>query len=231
MGKDTGNFSFCLLKIDRAIVEALRTALEVVMPEIMSDNNLRERNGYGQFRWNVIIAQLREQCQYLGWLDCETCTRGAWKTPVLFYTVSRNIITFMTEDTFRTVQRRKDKGKHYLCGGACFNQGVKAQYDQLKLDLPGISEDMEKWVAKSKEQLADAVHVAVGDIDGHVLVLFEVRADQLLSVRAVRLTPELEFSEEEEDWSKYIRMPFDAQKVIEPQQNAEEDEEELVELL
>lgn len=74
MGKDTGNFSFCLLKIDRAIVEALRTALEVVMPEIMSDNNLRERNGYGQFRWNVIIAQLREQCQYLGWLDCETCT-------------------------------------------------------------------------------------------------------------------------------------------------------------
>ncbi|MEY8518083.1 DUF5986 family protein [Lachnospiraceae bacterium 29-84] len=141
-GKDIGNFSFCLLKIDRAIVEALRTALEVAMPEIVSDNNLRERNGYGQFRWNVIIAQLREQCQYLGWLDCETCTRGAWKTPVLFYTVSRNIITFMTEDTFRTVQRRKDKGKHYLCGGAGFNQGVKAQYDQLKLDLPGISEDM-----------------------------------------------------------------------------------------
>lgn len=35
----TGNFSFNLPVVDRAIVEALRHALENVMPDIMIDNN------------------------------------------------------------------------------------------------------------------------------------------------------------------------------------------------
>ena len=231
MTKITENFSFNLDAVDRAIVEALRTALEDVMPDIMSDNNLLERNGYGQFRWNVIIAQLRDKCHHIGWFEMGTCSRGAWKTPVLFHLASRNILTLMTEDTFKTVQRRKDKGKHYLCGGSSFNQNVEAQLEQMELCLPGILPETEKWVAKSREQLADAVRVNVGEIEGHILVLFNVHDDKLLSVRAVRLTQELEISTEEEDWSAYIRMPFAANEMVEPNQNSIEEEEELVELL
>ena len=228
MTKITENFSFNLDAVDRAIVEALRTALEDVMPDIMSDNNLLERNGYGQFRWNVIIAQLRDKCHHIGWFEMGTCSRGAWKTPVLFHLASRNILTLMTEDTFKTVQRRKDKGKHYLCGGSSFNQNVEAQLEQMELCLPGILPETEKWVAKSREQLADAVRVNVGEIEGHILVLFNVHDDKLLSVRAVRLTQELEISTEEEDWSAYIRMPFAANEMVEPNQNSIEEEEELV---
>ena len=44
------NFSFNLTLIDHAIVNALQEALEHIMPEIMSDHHLSERNGYGQFR-------------------------------------------------------------------------------------------------------------------------------------------------------------------------------------
>lgn len=231
MNETTENFSFNLLGIDHAIVDALRLALEDVMPEIMSDNNLIERNGYGQFRWNVIIAQLREKCQHLGWLDINVCPRGAWKTPVLFHLTSRNIFTLMTENTFRTVQKRKDKEKHYLCGAASFNQSVKAQYEQLELELPGISTDMEKWVVQSQEQLAKAIHADVGEIEGHILVLFDIYNDKLLTVRAVRLTQSLEISTEEENWSQYIGMPYAADQEVEPQQNNEDDEEDLVELL
>ena len=90
MKENRASFSFKLDVIDRAIVDALRQALENIMPDIMSDNNLQERNGYGQFRWNVIIAQLREQCQHLGWLDFSVCKRGAWKTPVLYHPASCN---------------------------------------------------------------------------------------------------------------------------------------------
>ena len=50
------NFSFNLALIDHAIVNALQEALEHIMPEIMSDHHLSERNGYGQFRWNPIIV-------------------------------------------------------------------------------------------------------------------------------------------------------------------------------
>jgi len=231
MNQDSNNFSFNLSGVDRAIVDALRIALEVVMPAIMDDNNLTERNGYGQFRWNPIITQLREKCQHLGWVDFNVCRRGAWKTPALFHAASQNIITFMTEATFKDVQRRKDKGKHYLCGGASFNENVQAQYEQLELKLPDVSQDTEKWVAKSREDLADAIHTEVGEIEGHILVLFDVQADRLLTVRAVRLTPALEISTEEEDWSQYINMPYAASREVEPQQNNEGDEEELVELL
>lgn len=231
MNQDSNNFSFNLNGVDRAIADALRLALEVVMPGIMDDNNLTERNGYGQFRWNPIIAQLREKCQHLGWIDFNVCRRGAWKTPVLFHVASKDLITFMTEGTLKTVQRRKDKGNHYLCGGASFNQNVKAKYEQMELKMPGVLPDMEKWVAKSREELADAVSTSVEEIEGHILVLFDANVDRLLTVRAVRLTPPLEISTEEEDWTKFIRMPYSANKEIEPQKNNESDEEELLELL
>lgn len=231
MIQDSNKFSFNLSGIDRAIVDALRLALEVVMPGIMEDNNLTDRNGVGQFRWNPIITQLREKCYHLGWIDFSVCRRGAWKTPVLFHTASQNLITFMTESTFKIVQHRKDKGKHYLCGGASFNQNVKPQYEQLELKLPGVLSNMERWVAKSREELANAVCASVGEIKGHILVLFDVHVDKLLTVRAVKLTPSLEISTEEEDWTQYIRMPYAANQKIEPQQNNEGDEEDLVELL
>lgn len=225
------SFSFHLDVIASAIVDAVRLAVEDIMPEIMADHSLQERNGYGQFRWNVIIAQLREKCQHLGWLELGICPRGGWKTPVLFHPTSRNIITLMREDTFCRVQRRMDKGTHYLCGGSSFNQNVEAQHEQLELCLPGISPENEQWVARSREELAHAVCADVGEVEGHILILFDVHGDKLLTVRAVRLTPDLAISTEEEDWSKYIRLPYSATKAVEPQCNAEEDEDLLVELL
>lgn len=228
----TGNsFKFGLDIIDHVIVEALRQALENVMPDIMIDYNLQERNGYGQFRWNAIIVQLREKCQHLGWLDLGICKRGAWKTPVLFHSASRNLFTLMTEGTFVEVQRRKEKGKHYLCGGASYNHNLQPQMEQMQMDLPPVERTAEKWVAESREQLASAVHLDVGEINGHILVLFDVHDDKLLSVRAVRVTSDLAISTEEEDWSKYIRMPYEATQTVVPQQNDDDEGESLVELL
>lgn len=223
-------FSFDLSEIAHAIVDGLRVALENVMPDIMSDNGLYTRNGYGQFRWNPIITQLQDKCQHLGWVESGICKRGAWKTPVLFHLKSRYIFTFMTEDTFKGIQRRKDKGKHYLCGGASFNQDVEPQFEQLEMDLPPVTADTHKWIVQSREQLAQAVHADVGEIQGHILVLFNDHSDKLLTVRAIRLTPSLEISTEEENWSQYIGKPFAAEQRIELQQ-ANDDEEDLVELL
>lgn len=224
-------FSFHLSPSDHAIVEAIRKALEDEMPDIMSDHGLLERNGYGQFRWNVIISQLREMCSCLGWLELNVVPRGAWKTPVLYDGKSRFLITFMTETTFRTVQKRIDKGTHYLCGAASFNENLKPKYEQLELALPGISPDSEQWVAKSQEQLMNAVQAKVGEILGHILVLFEAQGDKLLSVRAVRLTHELAISTEEEDWSSFIRVPFDAHREVDTQHSEEKESDILVELL
>lgn len=225
------NFSFNLTLIDHAIVNALQEAIEHIMPEVMSDHHLSERNGYGQFRWNPIITQLRDKCQHLGWLELNICPRGGWKTPVLFHHSSGYIFTLMTEDTFKGVQQRKDKGKHYLCGAAYFNEKLEAQYEQLELSLPGVSADLEDCVYRSQEQLARAIHAEIGEIKGHILVLFDTYCDRLISVRAVRLTHSLEISNEEENWSHFIGRPYAAGLNIIPQQNDTEDEGTLVELL
>lgn len=94
-----------LAEIDRTIVEALRYALEELFPEMMQTYHITERNGYGQYKWNFIIAQLKAVCSHLGWIDNGLCQRAAWKLPVLFYEKTRVLITFMTEDTFVKIQK------------------------------------------------------------------------------------------------------------------------------
>ena len=61
--------------------------------------------------------------------------------------------------------------------------------------------------------------------------MFDTYCDRLISVRAVRLTHSLEISNEEENWSHFIGMPYAAGLNIIPQQNDTEDEGTLVELL
>lgn len=71
-----------LAEIDRTIVEALRYALEELFPEMMQTYHITERNGYGQYKWNFIIAQLKAVCSHLGWIDNGLCQRAAWKLPL-----------------------------------------------------------------------------------------------------------------------------------------------------
>ena len=118
-----------------------------------------------------------------------------------------------------------------MCGAAYFNEKLEAQYEQLELSLPGVSADLEDCVYRSQEQLARAIHAEIGEIKGHILVLFDTYCDRLISVRAVRLTHSLEISNEEENWSHFIGMPYAAGLNVIPQQNDTEDEGTLVELL
>ena len=201
-----------LSEISHAIVESLRSPLEDKIPDMMQDYGLTERLGHGQYRWNFIITQLKDTCSHL-----------------LFYGKARILITFMTESTFSQVRKRRDKEKHYLCGAAAFNHNVKVQYEQFELQLPGILPTDEKWIATSQEQLTQAVRKDVGDIAEHVLILFDTHFDRLLSVRAVRLTPSLDISFEE-NWTDFIHDPYDAEQVVTPQPNDIDENELLVSL-
>jgi len=230
MSKGKRAFPF-LSKIGHAIVESIRLAIEDVMPEIMQEHNLVERNGHGQFRWNPIISCLRDKCDQIGWFSLGTCKRGGWRVPVLFHPASNYILTLMTESNLKVVQKNKDKGQHYLCAASAKNMDTTAKEEQLKLDLPPIGKDASRWIAETQEQLAECVRTTVGNIEGHILIVFDTSGDNLSSVRAVRLTPSLEESTEEEDWSQYIRMPYSSYEVVEPRNLQNEDDGEvLVEL-
>lgn len=218
-----------LSEISHAIVESLRSPLEDKIPDMMQDYGLTERLGHGQYRWNFIITQLKDTCSHLGWIvDNGLCRRGSWKVPVLFYGKARILITFMTESTFSQVRKRRDKEKHYLCGAAAFNHNVKVQYEQFELQLPGILPTVKNGCHIPGATYA-AVRKDVGDIAEHVLILFDTHFDRLLSVRAVRLTPSLDISFEE-NWTDFIHDPYDAEQVVTPQPNDIDENELLVSL-
>lgn len=221
------DFSFNMEELAIGVTASLKEALEHEMIEIMDEYGYGTRLGYGQFRWNPIIKYLQGMCDHLGWVEFGKLRRGAWKVPVLFYPGRNVLLTLMTEGTFKDLQRKK-KNEHYLYSCASFNSDIDAE--QICLDLPNTPADHEKWVVQTREQLADAVHAEVGDISGHILILFDVADDTVVSVRAIRLTPELAISKEEEDWSRYIKVPYDAGQRVEPQQNDEPDEEMFVTL-
>ena len=231
MDSTLSGFSFNLQPLDHMIVEAIRKSIESIMPDIMDDFSLTERNGYKHFRWNPIISSLREFCHHLGWVEIGTCKRGAWVLPILFHPASRHIITLMTEETFKRAQRKKDKGTYYLCAAASFNKSVHPKHEQLSLNLPPIDEVDRKWIAHTQEQLATCVNASVGEISGHILVIFQEIADKITSVRAVRLTEKLELSTEEENWSKLIHEAYSTEvEVIPPPNDDNGEDEPLVEL-
>ena len=99
------------------------------------------------------------------------------------------------------------------------------------MDIPPIDEGDREWIAHSQEQLAACVNASVGEINGHILVIFQEVGDKIISVRAVRLTEKLELSTEEEDWSQLIREAYSTTIEVTPPQNDDSDEDEpLVEL-
>lgn len=144
-------------------------------------------------------------------INIQECTiaearTGPWQMLVIFEKSTSNIITLMREKRFTDVRRyqRRRKGMHYLdMLTKQFNASLLADQEQLALFPHTFS---------NEDRLAELVQALLrglgGDADivqNHVLVLFETIGDQLVHVRAVKITPRLDIVEGcEWDWSKYI---------------------------
>lgn len=205
----------------RMICSALRNALEVEMLEIMEEHAIEERDGYGQFRWNVIMSNLKGKCKFFG-----VCQRRSWRFPVVYYPEMDYLITFMTDERLAEMQRKKDKGMHYLCAASCWNRDVVAQEEQLRMDFPHADID-DSWIKKSQEQMAECVDVDPQKVKGHILVAFTCKSDVLTNVQAMRLTANLDISTETENWTSYIEQPYaEANTVIDPQITMDDDDDE-----
>ena len=85
------------------------------------------------------------------------CDRGFVKLPVLYHEASGYIITLMTESRFKDIQKQKGKERHYLCGAASFNGNIKANYEQLCLNIPKTNSDNEDFIIKSREIFVTAI--------------------------------------------------------------------------
>lgn len=190
------------VKIVRCVEEAVGNDIQT---DIRNADLIGTHNSVPARIWDILNRNL------LRAIDAQECTisearTGPWQMLVIFEKSTSNIITLMREKRFADVHRyqRRRKGMHYLdMLTKQFNATLLADQEQLTFIPHAFS---------NEDKLAELVQALLRGLGGdteivqnHVLVLFETVGDQLVHIRAVKVTPNLDIAEGGEwDWSKYI---------------------------
>ena len=190
------------------IIKIVHCVEEAVGDDIRADiqrNGLKTTNSVPSRIWDLLNTKLIEE------LETENCTvatahRGPWEMVVIFEKTTRCIFTFMRKKRFYELQRkqRKRKNMHYVDMLALqFNKELLAEYQQTSM-FPSNFADMEELTELVNRLLHD-LRSDVSIVRHHVLVLFETVGYQLTSIKAIKVTPNLDIAKGcEQDWSEYI---------------------------
>ena len=129
---------------------------------------------------------------------------------VIVYEKTTNcIFTFMRENRFLQLKKQQHKRKHMHYIDILtkqFNDKLKVDNEQISMySTENNFTDSNKLNLLVKNLLKD-LGSNVSIVKNHVLILFDSFNNQLMSIRAVMITPNLEIADGcEEDWSPYIR--------------------------
>lgn len=142
-------------------------------------------------------------------IDARECTiaeahTGPWHMLVLYEPSSRNVITLMREKRFVDIRRyqRRRRRMHYLDAlTKQFNSNLLAEQEQLSL-IPHVFTN-EDELAEIVQNLLRGLGGECETVQNHVLILFDTIGDQLVHIRAIKITPNLDIAQEW-DLSQYI---------------------------
>ena len=196
------------LLIPEEIIKTMVSCVEeAVGNDIQEDKNINKFHTMNSipFRtWDYINRNLIDQLEVTDCITTES-KRGCWNMVIVYEKTTQNIFTFMRENRFIDIckKQRKRKRMHYLdILTKNFNSSLIAQNHQLSILDPNAFSD--------EHILAEKVNILLNDlrdhadlIRNHVLVLFDTTGSDLISIRAVMLTSELEIAFQQ-DWSGYI---------------------------
>ena len=209
--------------IAHAMVASLEEAVGTNIQEDICRSNLETRNSVPARKWDYLCTNLINNIKF------ETCTtfiadRKIWKLPVVYESLNKTIYTFMREARFRELQHKRNgiKEKHYLSLFARFaNNGLFSGTSQLPL-FPHPTASMNQLQEELRTMIPDWQN-GFPDIQNQVLVLFETAGFQLISVRAVLITPGFEIVENsEQSWTEFIsgNMGLVPEKIDNPEEPA-----------
>ncbi len=124
----------------------------------------------------------------------------------LYERASKRIVTIMREKRFAELRKKRFSRRkmHYLDMVAkAFNYTLVQDRGQESLFAHGFDDEDSLDVAIQK--LLWSAEFDTDAITNHVLILFETAGTQLISARAVMVTPDLEIAQNgEENWAQYI---------------------------
>ena len=176
--------------------------------EIAADvqrNGLLTFNSPARRSWDFLNTKL------LHTLNVGNCTTVKadrnWQMVVIFEKTTECILTFMKESRFSELRRnqRKRNHMHYVeILAKQFNSDVIPGYEQMAF-YPHIFRDSTDEVQSKVQDILANFHTGLDVVQNHILVLFEANGYRLESIRAVKVTPQLDVAANyDDDWSGYI---------------------------
>ena len=176
------------------IVRCVEDATGDVIKEDLARSELVYQNSTPHRVWDHIFSLLTKS---LGAMGCPiiSTNSGPWKFPIIYDRESGNIITIMREKRFATLRRQQQKRNkpHYIdMLTATLNKDLLPQYPQMSF-LEKPPRDLEEIQKRVDTMLQDFDRNA-DQVRNHVLILFEARGFALYSIRAIKVTPDLELA-------------------------------------
>lgn len=191
-----------------SIKTVLQCLADAIGDDILADiceNDLQTRNSVSSRIWDLFNRNLIKAINKDDFIIIPS-NRGPWEMLILYHKPSQNIFTFMREKRFTELQKRQKNRKrmHYVDMLAKqFNKDLLPINQQICLFSHSFSDDDKLEILV--EKLLHAFNSDTNIINNHVLVLFSTSNYQLMSVRAVMVTPTLDIARgSEQDWSQYI---------------------------
>lgn len=191
--------------IARGIVACIEDAVgDNIRADIIS-NRLTTTNSVPSRIWDYINRNLKE----LGFDDCVVLdtNRGPWQMTVVYDNKTHCVFTIMREKRFnqlRKAQKNRNKMHYVDMLAKQFNSNLTCTCQQTSLFAEhhfGDEERMSELVQQLLKDLVDDIDL----VNNHILVLFETIEYELMSVRAVMITPSLDVADNAElSWSQFI---------------------------
>lgn len=191
--------------IARSIVACIEDAVGDNIKADIFSNRLTTTNSVPSRIWDYINRNLKE----IGFDDCvvSNTNRGPWQMTVVYDNNTRCIFTIMREKRFkqlRNAQKKRNKMHYVDMLAKQFNSGLTCTCKQTSLFAEHYFNDEENLSALVQQLLNDLVD-DLDLVNNHILVLFDTVENELMSIRAVMITPSLDIADDSEvSWSQYI---------------------------
>lgn len=191
--------------IAKGVVACIEDAVgDSIRADIIS-NRLSTTNSVPSRIWDFINRNMKE----FGFDDCvvSDINRGPWQMTVVYDNKTQCVFTIMREKRFNQLKKaQKNRNKmHYVDMLAKqFNSNLTCAYQQTSFFTEHHFDDEERLSKLVQQLLSDLVD-DIDLVNNHILVLFETIEHELISVRAVMITPSLDVADNAElSWSQYI---------------------------
>ena len=191
--------------IAKGVVACIEDAVgDSIRADIIS-NRLSTTNSVPSRIWDYINRNMKE----FGFDDCvvSDTNRGPWQMTVVYDNKTQCVFTIMREKRFnqlKKAQKKRNKMHYVDMLAKQFNSNLTCAYQQTSFFTEHHFDDEERLSKLVQQLLSDLVD-DIDLVNNHILVLFETIEHELISVRAVMITPSLDVADNAElSWSQYI---------------------------